>query len=265
MTLNCNTICTLYTKNLKSKIKAAIAFCLFLCMMCLTTLKPVQNLLMVALSNLQSMGYNAIPWLFLLYVVCNSPSCLPTNALHAACGMMYGLREGSVIALMCYTVSAYIPFLCVTYCFQQKARNWFCKSKYYALVEAIEQNPFIMLLCARASLVVPGSMNNILFGFTNISNFKYLMGTAIGIAPQLIMYVYVGTIITELNVANMKEVLYNMSAVNIALLIFGIVTTVGMVAYITIKADRIIKSKIVEDASKCMIDSTEVAPQIAAV
>lgn len=91
------------------------------------------------------------------------------------------------------------------------------------------------------------------------------MGTAIGIAPQLIMYVYVGTIITELNVANMKEVLYNMSAVNIALLIFGIVTTVGMVAYITIKADRIIKSKIVEDASKCMIDSTEVAPQIAAV
>lgn len=194
------------------------------------------------LESLQSYGYFSLPFIFILYVICNSPTFLPTNVLHVTCGFIFGIIKGFLFAIIMYTISATIPFLITRKCFMEKAKQTLETTKWYSLITIIEEKPLMILLCCRISPLVPGSMENILFGITNISISSYMFGTFLGISPQLIIFVYFGTIfqnISEISELNLFDNVYNL-----ILFITGLVLTCIMMIIITIKANKIINQNI---------------------
>lgn len=180
-----------------------------------------------------------IPIIFLLYVVCNAPTFLPTNILHITCGFIFGTFNGFVIAILCYTFSAFIPFIMTRYCFKTHVENEFIESKYYSLIEVINDSPVYMLFCARMSPIIPGSLNNLLFGLTDINNAKYLYGSVIGIAPQLFLFVYIGSCLEDLTKISTKDT----PREQLILMFIGVFLTIIMVSYLMIKTSQQIKKK----------------------
>jgi uncharacterized membrane protein YdjX (TVP38/TMEM64 family) len=166
------------------------------------------------LGNLHNYGYSSLFILFPMYILFNAPTFLPTNILHITCGLIFGLAKGVIFSLLMYTVKY----------FNEKAKNMLEDTKIYSLLDIIEEKPFIILICCRISPVVPGSLENMLFGITNISTYLYMLGTTIGITPQLILLVYIGTIIQ-----NITEV--------------GEIKTILMFSVIIYKANKIINQE----------------------
>ena len=158
------------------------------------------------------------------------------------CGFIFGIIKGFLFAIIMYTISATIPFLITRKCFMEKAKETLETTKWYSLITIIEEKPLMILLCCRISPLVPGSMENILFGITNISISSYMFGTFLGISPQLMIFVYFGTIfqnISEISELNLFDNVYNL-----ILFITGLVLTCIMMIIITIKANKIINQNI---------------------
>ena len=190
MTLSCQTRCDILTKNLKTKLKVLAVFGLLAGLIATASRKPVRDLLTSTLESLESVPpTESIAILFMLYAVATAPTMLPTNALHITCGVLFGLYKGSAVALACYTATACLPYIGVRACFRERAHTWLSGTKYYALIDVINERPLFMLLCTRCSPVVPGSLNNLLFGLCEIGPCTYLAGSALGIAPQLVLFV----------------------------------------------------------------------------
>ena len=107
-----------------------------------------------------------------------------------------------------------------------------------------------MLMCTRCSPVVPGSLNNLLFGLCDIGPATYLAGSALGIAPQLVMYVSVGTMVGDLS--HLDEALTEVSGQKMALLILGGVVTLVMLLWMGMKANEIVKNKLENDGGNAL-------------
>lgn len=193
------------------------------------------------LGNLHNYGYSSLFILFPMYILFNAPTFLPTNILHITCGLIFGLAKGVIFSLLMYTVSATIPFYLVKKYFNEKARNMLEDTKIYSLLDIIEEKPFIILICCRISPVVPGSLENMLFGITSISTYLYMLGTTIGITPQLILLVYIGTIIQ--NITEVGEINLFHNPFNLALFIIGLFLTILMFSVIIYKANKIINQE----------------------
>ena len=179
--------------------------------------------------------WESIPMLFMLYVLCNAPTMLPTNILHVTCGIMFGFVWGFNVALCCYTVSVLIPFECTRRCFKSRVHEYLRDSPYYHLLSILNDRPIFLLLCSRASPIIPGSLNNLLFGFTDIHVGVYSLFSAIGIAPQVAFFTYIGSIISNLPEFQEK------AKSNLILLIIGIMSTIGMLVYMAMRSNEVIK------------------------
>lgn len=236
MTLGVRTKCNIYCTM--ERIKFIVVFMLIIGLMSIIKVftPDLLNMMGSVIEYLNTLYlYQSIPILFMLYVLCNAPTMLPTNILHVTCGIMFGLLWGFWVALCCYTISVVIPFECTRRCFKMKVQEYLKESPYYHLITIINERPIFLLLCSRASPIIPGSLNNLLFGLTEIDVVMYSLFSAIGIAPQIAFFTYIGSIIS-----NMSE-FHQEAKSNLILLTIGIVSSMCMLMYITIKANSVIQ------------------------
>ena len=142
---------------------------------------------------MQSGAWSAI-WYPVLYACCNV-LLLPGGVLSVGAGFFFGLWWGFLIALVGNVTGAAISF----FISRSLGRNWlkqrlFRNRTLVALEPAIEKEGWKIILLSQLHPLFPTSLLNYLYGLTKIRFRTCMIWIAIGQAPGLFLYAYLGTL-----------------------------------------------------------------------
>lgn len=110
-------------------------------------------------------------------------------------GLLFGLLPGLPFALLGITAGAFGAFLAG----RALGRAWVEQRlgdnlKLQALDEAVNAQSFYIVFLTRFAIVLPFNVLNYAFGLTRVSAVTYLVATALGMLPAVLLYVYLGTL-----------------------------------------------------------------------
>lgn len=119
---------------------------------------------------------------------------IPGALLTITMGIAYGLW-GFPIVVIGATIGAGMSFLASRYMFSNYIHKSFGeKPLFKALNEAIKEEGWKVVGLMRFSPAVPFSLQNWLFGVTEVGFFPYILATFFGIMPGTLLYVWIGSI-----------------------------------------------------------------------
>ena len=130
----------------------------------------------------------------LLYACCNV-LLLPGGVLSVGAGFFFGLWWGFLIALLGNVTGAAISFFISRWL----GRNWLKRKLFrnrtlVALQPAIQKDGWKIILLSQLHPLFPTSLLNYLYGLTQIRFRTCMLWVAIGQAPGLFLYSYLGTL-----------------------------------------------------------------------
>lgn len=133
-------------------------------------------------------------WYLILYACCNV-LLLPGGVLSVGGGFFFGLWWGFLIVLVGNVSGAAIAF----YLSRKIGRNWLRRKMLrnptlVALEPAVEREGWKIILLSQLHPLFPTSLLNYLYGLTTIRFRTCILWVAIGQAPGLFLYTYVGTL-----------------------------------------------------------------------
>lgn len=110
-------------------------------------------------------------------------------------GLLFGLFPGMPYALLGITAGAFGAFLAG----RVLGRSWVEKRmgdslKLQALDDAVNAQSFYIVFLTRFAIVLPFNVLNYAFGLTRVSAPTYVLATALGMLPPVLLYVYLGTL-----------------------------------------------------------------------
>lgn len=157
-----------------------------------TMLLPVKDWLIRALEWTDGLGFWGPIFVVGFYVI----ACvflLPGSVLTLGAGFLFKVPLGVVTVSIASTLGACAAF----WVGRTVARNWIAgkvasNEKFAAIDQAVAQKGFKIVLLIRLSPIFPFNVLNYAFGLTNISFWKYALGSWIGMIPGTLMYVYFG-------------------------------------------------------------------------
>lgn len=155
---------------------------------------PLVEILASVQQNVMQWGIWSALWYPILYACCNV-LLLPGGALSVGAGFFFGLWWGFFIALAGNVSGAAIAF----YISRSLGRNWlkrklFRNRTFIALEPAIEKEGWKIILLSQLHPLFPTSLLNYLYGLTKIRFRTCMLWVAIGQAPGLFLYSYLGTL-----------------------------------------------------------------------
>jgi uncharacterized membrane protein YdjX (TVP38/TMEM64 family) len=129
----------------------------------------------------------------LLYATCNV-LLLPGGVLAIGSGLFFGLWRGFALNLAANVTGAAGAFLISrTFGRQWIARRFLQNPKWAALDLAIEREGWKIILLSQLPPLSPVSLLNYLYGITRIRFGTCMLWVAIGQAPSMFLYAYLGT------------------------------------------------------------------------
>lgn len=133
-------------------------------------------------------------WYPLLYACCNV-LLLPGGLLSIGGGFFFGLWWGFLIVLVGNVTGAAISF----YISRWLGRNWLKRkllrnATLEALEPAVEREGWKIILLSQLHPLFPTSLLNYLYGLTSMRFRTCMLWVAIGQAPGLFLYAYIGTL-----------------------------------------------------------------------
>jgi uncharacterized membrane protein YdjX (TVP38/TMEM64 family) len=110
-------------------------------------------------------------------------------------GLLFGLMPGLPFALLGITAGAFGAFLAG----RTLGRSWVERRmgdslKLQALDEAVDAQSFYIVFLTRFAIVLPFNVLNYAFGLTRVTATTYVVATALGMLPAVLLYVYLGTL-----------------------------------------------------------------------
>lgn len=130
----------------------------------------------------------------LLYACCNV-LLLPGGVLSIGAGFFFGLWWGFLIALLGNVIGAAISFFISRWIGQQWLRRKLMRNPtLVALEPAVEKEGWKIILLSQLHPLFPTSLVNYLYGLTRIRFRTCMLWVAIGQAPGLFLYSYLGTL-----------------------------------------------------------------------
>ena len=216
---------------------------------------------------------------------------IPISLLHVGVGFLYGFTAGCPVAWTAYAIGWYEaggipatarravaapapplslpaahprdpaldsrrasvpPFLCARIpCLAERIRALRRKADLLdGVFSAVEQEPFKLIVCLRLSPMLPSPLNSYLLGLTAVPLRTYLAASLVGAGPNTAAYVYLGTLLDSL--ADIAAGRMQRSPMSWALLLIGLVATLGMLLYVSRVATRR-----VQQASRARMMSAE--------
>ncbi|MEA5619650.1 TVP38/TMEM64 family protein [Cronbergia sp. UHCC 0137] len=156
---------------------------------------------------------------------------IPGSVLTLKGGYLFGLFWGSIYVLIAGIIGATLAFLIGRYL----SRDWICQKleqhpKFKAIDLAVSKTGWKIVLLTRLSPIFPFNLLNYAFGVTQVSLKDYILGS-FGIIPGTIMYVYMGSLIsniTMINTFNPKTQIWQWT-----MQIIGLIATIFLTIYIT--------------------------------
>src|SRR3954469_14572836 len=160
----------------------------------LSRLFPVIDTLADVQQHVMRWGPWSAIWYPLLYACCNV-LLLPGGVLSVGAGFFFGLWWGFFIALVGNVSGAAISF----FISRKIGRHWFRRRLMRnrtlgALEPAIEKEGWKIILLSQLHPLFPTSLLNYLYGLTKIRFRTCMIWVAVGQAPGLFLYSYLGTL-----------------------------------------------------------------------
>jgi len=158
------------------------------------------------LQNIHELGIWGVI-IFMVFYNLATLCLIPGSILTMKGGCLYGLIHGSIIVFVSATFGAITSFLLGRYV----CKNWVYSmlNKYPQFIqinEAISKKGWQIVFLSRLSPLFPFNLLNYLFGISKISFQDYLIGS-LGIIPGTLMYVYFGSLATNLATANVDNII----------------------------------------------------------
>ncbi len=141
-----------------------------------------------------------VSWLvFILMYVAATVLLLPGSLLTLGAGFLFGLGYGFVMVSAASVIGASCAFLIGRFL----ARDWVSEKlgampKFAALDRAIEQRGALIVLLTRLSPVFPFNLLNYALGLTGVRFPAYVGASWIGMMPGTVLYVYLGSVASDL-------------------------------------------------------------------
>lgn len=160
----------------------------------LSRLFPVVDILADVQQHIMRWGAWSAIWYPVLYACCNV-LLLPGGVLSVGAGFFFGLWWGFLIALVGNVGGAAISF----FISRSLGRQWLKRKllrnqTLVALEPAIEKEGWKIILLSQLHPLFPTSLLNYLYGLTQIRFRTCMLWVAIGQAPGLFLYSYLGTL-----------------------------------------------------------------------
>ena len=155
---------------------------------------PIADWIALVQQKVMHLGAWSAIWYPLLYACCNV-LLLPGGLLSIGGGFFFGLWWGFFIILIGNVTGAAIAF----YLSRWIGRSWLRgklrrNETLVALEPAVEREGWKIILLSQLHPLFPTSLLNYLYGLTNIRFRTCILWVAIGQAPGLFLYAYVGTL-----------------------------------------------------------------------
>src|SRR5437660_2166042 len=160
----------------------------------LSPLFPLVDILADIQQHVMRWGAWSAIWYPLLYACCNV-LLLPGGVLSVGAGFFFGLWWGFFIALAGNVSGAAISFfISRTIGRQWLKRRLLRNPTMSALEPAVEREGWKIILLSQLHPLFPTSLLNYLYGLTRIRFLTCMLWVAIGQAPGLFFYSYLGTL-----------------------------------------------------------------------
>ena len=137
----------------------------------------------------------AVPVAYVVAVTIATVALFPGWISMMLGGLLFGLLPGLPFALLGITAGAFGAFLAG----RALGRTWVEQRmgdnlKLQALDEAVNAQSFYIVFLTRFAIVLPFNVLNYAFGLTRVSAVTYVVATALGMLPAVLLYVYLGTL-----------------------------------------------------------------------
>jgi uncharacterized membrane protein YdjX (TVP38/TMEM64 family) len=118
---------------------------------------------------------------------------VPRTLMCVAAGIVFGFWAVP-FSILGSTIGAILGFFFVRYFFRAPfERATLSRPRWRALLQAVDEDGWRIVGLLRLGAPVPGTVQNCLFALTRVRFWPYVVATAIGIAPQTILFVYLGS------------------------------------------------------------------------
>ena len=159
---------------------------------------PVAESLMSLIGWIQEQGVVGYGVYIVVYTL-GAVLFLPGSILTLGAGFAWGVILGSALVSISSTLGATLAFLVGRYL----ARDWVRKKiekneGFKSIDKAVARQGFKIVFLTRLSPVFPFSFQNYAYGLTGVSLWNYVAASWSGMIPGTIMYVYLGSLITEI-------------------------------------------------------------------
>src|SRR5262249_26986478 len=147
-------------------------------------------------------------------------------------GFVFGLIAIPVV-LLASTLGSVLAFLLSRYLFRSRFLKMTERRPVWkAIVEAIDAEGWRLVGLLRLASLIPGSATNYLLGITHIRLWPYTLATLVGLAPQIVLFVYIGAA-GQIAVSNLSE-----SPLRVALVVLGLLFTAWAAFMVTSRTKK---------------------------
>lgn len=204
----------------------------------------LQQLLYAALAWVKTLGYLA-PLAFIGIYNLATILLIPGSVLTLGGGFIFGVVWGSIYVIIAATLGATFAFLIGRYL----SRNWVRQQldqypKFKAIEAAVSKEGLKVVLLTRLSPIFPFNLLNYAFGVTGVSLKDYVLGS-IGMIPGTILYVYIGSLVSDLALIGTSAQPDN-PLLKWTIRSIGLIATVAVTIYITRIAKKALDEQIAE-------------------
>ncbi len=131
---------------------------------------------------------------------------IPAVVLAIGAGFIFGGVWGVAIALSCRPLGALLTFIVSRYIARDNVKHWVDEWKYFEVIDRLTiEKPLRVTTLMRLFPIIPFNLANYVFGLTGIDWKRYTLGTALGVAPGTLLYVYIGAAASDLTRAIAME------------------------------------------------------------
>ncbi len=197
------------------------------------------------LSSLATMQRLAAMCIFLLVYALAVVLFIPGSLLTLGAGALFGLGWGFLTVIIGATLGATVAFLVGKYFMHEWISHKVSKyPRFQGVYQAISREGGKIIFFLRLSPLFPFSMSNYLYSLTSVKVSAYFWASLFGIIPGTLMYVYFGTLIS--NVATLGSSDRVRTPWEWALYGVGLVATIFITIYATRVARRAINAQVKE-------------------
>lgn len=201
-----------------------------------------QTILQDALQWIDRLGTVGAIAFIAIYIIA-TVAFLPGSILTLGSGVIFGVVWGSLYVFIGATLGATAAFLVGRYL----ARDWVARKiadnkKFAAIDRAVGTEGLKIVLLTRLSPIFPFNLLNYAFGITGVSLKDYIIGS-VGMIPGTIMYVYIGSLASNL-AAICTQTQPTNPTLQWTIRIVGFIATVAVTIYITRIARKALEQEI---------------------